>query len=428
MDKIFFGRPFKTLILLMIVGTFGFAGVTISDVQAQNWQDSRLLMDLQSGGAELFQEISPSMIQIFNLDYEQWGGGAGSGYVIDKEGHAITNKHVVGNSQIVEIAFFGDEDTGERHKGIVIGTDPQVDLAIVKIITDPENLHPMRLADSGDVKIGDVVATCGSPGGDAGQTSAGDRNFSSANWLDFFNFNIGVVDEVLDFHHSWIFYNMGGGAKHAARETYGQYYGSGVQYLFHVSAAINSGNSGGPAINAKAEAIGTNTWGGGGENMGYSVPTNLLKRSARDIIEYGRPITPWCGILLHPSDVPYKYAFFDAPMGLSNKDDLWFDAEPAKLKILHVNPYSPAERAGLKKGDIILSIDNKKIQNVFEIYRYFLNGKIGQEVTFMIVRNGVGLPPIKVKLEEKKVRFDTVKPDTYSIAGVTKPYQVTLTY
>ena len=425
MDKIFLGKPFKLAFLSLLLAAFCFAGMSSSRISAQQWSEDRLLMDLQQGGAELFKEISPSMIQIFNVDYVSGSAGAGSGYVIDKEGHAITNKHVVASSQIVEIAFFGDEDTGERHKAIVIGEDPQLDLAILKIVTDPANLHPIKLADSDRVQVGDVVATCGSPGGDAGTIDSGDRSWATANWLDFFNFNIGVVDEILDFEHAWMFYNMAFGT---GRDRYGQYYGSGVQYLFHVSSAINSGNSGGPCINANAEAIGTNTWGGGGENVGFSVPTNFLKRSARDIIQSGRTLTPWLGILCHPSDIPYKWYYFDQPLGITNEWNLWFDVNVDYPIIMHVNPYSPAHEAGLRKGDKILSIDNINFTNVFDLYKYFLNGRIGQEVTLMIERNGVGLAPITVELAEKKVRYDRVKINTYSMVNYTKPYQATLTY
>jgi len=425
MNKVFFGIPFKSVILAMLFLFIGIIGITPLKVDAQNWKDDRLLLDLKSGGAEMFKEIAPSVVQVFNMNPLLGEGGGGSGYVIDKEGHTITNKHVVGKSKIVEIAFFGDEDTGERHRAVVIGEDPQLDLAIIKIETDPENLKPIKLADTEKIQIGDVVATAGSPGGDAGVIDWGeDWMKAGQNWLDFFNYNIGVVDEIVDFPHAVMFYSIG--RKWSA--GYGQYYGSGVQYLFHVSASINHGNSGGPCINAYGEAIGTNTWGLGGENVGCSVPTNLLKRGAREIIEYGRAMTPWCGIICHNPVPPYKWLALDSPMGLTNEYDLWFDVIPEKMAIYHVNPYSPAYKAGLKEGDVLLTVDNKKFENVFDLYKYFLNARIGQKVTFMIERHGVGLPPITVELVEKKVRYDTVTIDTYTMSNVNTPYNVTLTY
>jgi serine protease Do len=357
---------------------------------------------------------------------------AGSGYVIDKQGHAITNMHVTGHEQIVEIAFFGEEDTKERHKAIVVGEDPQLDLAIIKIDADPSLLHPIKLADSDKIQVGDVVATCGSPGGDVGTVDP--SNFQTS-WLDYFNLNLGVVDEILNFQQSYQFYSMT--RLFGQMENMGQYYGSGVQYLFHVSASINHGNSGGPAINAYGEAIGTNTWGFGSlENVGYSVPTNFLKRSANNLIQYGRPITPWFGIVCHPPEPPYKWTNYDAATGITNKWQMWFDVEVSKPEVLHVNPYSPAFKAGIRKGDRILSVDNMKFDNVFKLYSYILNGRIGQKMTVMIERNGTEYPPIIVELAEKKVRYDTTYIDTFSMAGpmygyedsYSKPYRVTLTY
>ena len=429
MDKSFLGLPFKVLIFTLIVMPVCFVSFN-NNAFAQKWEDDKLLMDLQTGGAELFQEIAPSIVQIFSFDALNWSGGNGSGYVIDKQGHAITNKHVADDNQVVEVAFFGDEDTNKRHKGIVIGEDPQLDLAIIKIETDPDNLHPIKIADSDKVLVGDVVATCGSPGGDPGYTDPGNYK---AFWTDYFNFNLGVVDEILDFQHSYMFYSA---MRFSARENWGQYYGSGVQYLFHVSAAINHGNSGGPAINALGEAIGTNTWGLPGENVGYSVPTNFLKRSARDIIQHGRPITPWLGILCHPPEVPYKWQFLDKPLWITNEWNLWFDVEVDVPYIEHVNPYSPAYEAGIRKGDHILSVDNIKFTNVFDLYKYILNKRIGDEVTLMIERNGSGLPPVTVELGEKKVRYDSVRIDSWSMMGpfygysdsYTRPYLCTLTY
>ena len=425
MDSMFLGKPFKTVTLGLMMILIGLCGIGSNSAGAQNWDENRLLMDLQKGGAELFKEVSPSVIQIFNLDYQNWSGGSGSGYVIDKEGHAITNKHVVGTSQVFEVAFFGDENTGKRHKAKVIGQDPQLDLAVIKIETDPENLHPIKIADSDKVRIGDVVATLGSPGGDAGTIDPGDQAYATDNWLDFFNFNVGVVDEILDFHHTCFLYSYTGTQ---GREEMGQYYGSGVQYLYHVSAAINHGNSGGPCINANGEVIGTNTWGLQGENVGYTVPTNLLKRGVKDIISYGRVKTPWLGILCHNPEPDFDWFQNEGERGITNEWQLWFDVEVDVPEVMEVNSYSPAYAAGIRKGDRILSINGMRFNNVFELYKFILNNEIGNKVTLMVERNGVGLSPITVELAEKKVRYDKVKIDSLSIVEWTNPYVTRLTY
>ena len=411
MNKEFLGAPFKSVMLVLLLAFIGVLGFSPKNVDAQNWKNDKLLMDLQSGGAEMFKDVSGSIVQIYNSGLlTPWQGGGGSGYVIDKEGHAITNKHVVGDQSIVEVQFFEDDiSTGDHYTAVVIGEDPSLDMAIIKINAPPEKLDPIKLADTLKVEVGDAVATLGSPGGDVGNAFRGNNpapgqapSHASSDWLDFFNYNLGVVDEVVDFPHSSIIYTYMG------KGQYGQLYGSGVQYMIHVSAAINHGNSGGPCINAYGEAIGTNTWGFGGENAGYSVPVNLLKRSAREIIEYGRPMTPWCGIICHPPEMPPQFGY-ESQLGLANKWQLWFDPESDQKKIYHVNPYSPAYKAGLREGDIILSIDNNDYKNIFDFYKSILNGKIGQKMTFMIERDGNGLPPITVELAEKKVRYDSVR-------------------
>ncbi|HYE79413.1 MAG TPA: S1C family serine protease, partial [bacterium] len=164
-------------------------------------------------------------------------------------------------------------------------------------------------------------------------------------------------------------------------------------------------NSGGPAVNARGEAIGTNTWKFHDpfENMGFSVPVNLLTRSAREILQYGRVRRPWLGIALH--DTTQKNS--DKVLADRNLTELtWstLDPEPDELRINKINKYSPAAKH-LKVGDVILAVDGKQYKNIFDIYKYILNKQVGDKVTLHIRRGGIGLPPMTIELAEKQNRI-----------------------
>lgn len=395
----FFRTPTKIAALLIIS-----AFIIITSASIPAVADERIpLMDLERGGAHFFEEVVPSIIQVHV-------GGAGSGYVIDREGHAITNWHVAGGTPVAEISFYHSEQSlrsheASRYRAVVIATDPALDLAILKIDAPPEVFHPVRLGDSSLMKPGDTVATFGSPGGDAGIVDWSLRTAFHDSWLEFFNLNLGVIAEVMNFEESFMFFN-----KRADRDRAGvRDYGSAAEYIFHIDSAINRGNSGGPALNVYGEAIGTNTWGFDWlENMGFSVPTNLLKRSVQDIIEYGRVRRPWCGIALHPARAPRSESnrYLGQTLGiLPNAGVLWFDSVPDRLEIHTVNPYSPAYEAGLREGDIIKRIDGQVYENLFDVYSYFLAKELDDEVVIEYERDGHGMPPAIVVLEEKKTRY-----------------------
>jgi len=398
--RIFYQLPTKVVLLALLLTWLG-ASATTSPATAYEREP---LMDLKSGAVDFFIEVVPSIIQVYN------GRGSGSGYIIDREGHLITNAHVTAGVESLEIAFFGDEDLMRgyefgRWKGELVAEDLAVDLAVVKVIAPAEKFFPVRLGDSAIMKAGDTCATFGSPGGDPGWV---DRSFEAMHdsWLEFYNINLGVVTEVLNFEEAFwtgreFFYDQRYNVRSGSRD-----YGSAVEYLFHVSSAINSGNSGGPALNVYGEAIGTNTWGFGGENVGMSVPVNLLKKSVTDILQYGRVRRPWCGIALHPSVVPqgemniqWSIGTYDRPIGTP------WDSTPDIMKIHDVNPYSPAYEAGIRADDVLVRIDGKEYDYVFDVYAYFLNKELGDEIVIEVERDNQPMPPMMVTIAEKQTRY-----------------------
>jgi len=407
--NVFFRTPTKLAILVIMAV---WLAITVSSSPATA-QDDEPLMDLQRGGTQFFNEIVPSIIQIYNGGiYAEQGGGAGSGYVFDREGHAITNMHVADAAPVLEIAFYGDESSTReyaegRWRGELIAQDPALDLAVIKIDAPAERFHPVRLGDSSLMQAGDTVATFGSPGGDPGWV---DRSWIAIHdsWLEFYNLNLGVISEVMDFQEAFWTY------RDVFASNYVQYYsrvgprdyGSAVEYLFHTDSAINHGNSGGPCLNVYGEAVGTNTWGFGGENVGFSVPVNLLKRSVADILEYGRVRRPWCGIALHPSHAPQGELDTQWEIGAYPFTGLiWFDSTPDKLEIHSVNPYSPAYEAGLREDDVIIRIDGEVIDNVFDVYSYLLDKDLDEEVVIEYERDGVQMAPAVITMSEKLNRY-----------------------
>jgi len=422
----FYGTTTKLTLLSLLMGFM------ITSVSTGLSAEERVpIMDLTSGGVELFKEVSPSIVQIFT------GTGSGSGYVIDREGHVITNAHVTSGVEFLEVAFFGDEENprsyeNARWQGMVIAEDYALDLAIIKVEAPEGKFIPIRLGDSALTKSGDTVATFGSPGGDPGWV---DRSFENMqdSWLEFYNLNLGIVSEVLDFEEAFWTYRESFYQDYSVRSGIRDY-GSAVQYLFHVDSAINSGNSGGPCINAYGEAIGTNTWGigGGSENVGMSVPVNLLKKSVTDMIEYGRPRRPWCGISLHPAVLPQRAIYQAWENGTySNPIGTPFETEPESLEIHLVNPYSPAYAAGLRDGDIILRINGKRYVNIFDVYSYLLDRELGETVYIEYMRNNEPMPRIAVEMGEKTTRFSGRDVYVYgqggSVGNVTQ-YSSDITY
>jgi len=371
------------------------------------------LMDLQHGATGFFDEIVPSIIQIFNGGIQTGEiAGAGSGYVIDREGYCITNKHVTDQAPVLEIALYGDQEESRaaenaRWRAELIAEDPALDLAVIKIDAPADKFNPVRLGDSSEVRSGDTVATFGSPGGDPGWVDRSRDNFEDS-WLEFYNLNIGVIAEVLSFEEAFWTY------RDVFTQNYVDFlsrvgprdYGSAVEYLFHTDAAINHGNSGGPCLNVYGEAIGTNTWGFPGENMGFSVPVNLLKRSVTDILEYGHVRRPWCGIALHPERTGQQ-AYEDAwaTETLPYTGAVWFDTSPDELKIYTVNPYSPAYEAGIREGDVVQKIDGRTWENIFDIYSYIMSLEVDDEVVIELERNGAPLRPMRITLAEKLTRY-----------------------
>jgi serine protease Do len=259
--------------------------------------------------------------------------GVGSGVIIDEKCHVLTNNHVVDEAQRLKITL----TDGRMFNGRVIGTDEVTDLAVIKL-DSIESLPFVKLGNSDDLQIGQVVIAIGNPFALTGgpTVTAG---------------IVSALNRKIQFE-------------------------KGVLELIQTDAAINPGNSGGPLANTKGEVIAINTakmpYAHG---IGFAVPINIARSVLTDLIQNGRVINrPWIGI---------SYVKITGQL-----------AEYYKLPttegvlIAQVEPHSPADNAGLRKGDIIEAVDGKRIDETAEISLNVRKRSINDKLTAIVNRYG----------------------------------------
>ena len=232
--------------------------------------------------------------------------GLGSGFVIDQQGHVVTNYHVIEGARNVYVNFSSDD----RLRAEVVGTDPSTDLALLKIDANQRALTPLRLGNSEAVQVGDEVVAIGNP----------------------FGLTRTVTRGIVSALHRQI----------------GSPGGFTIDKVIQTDAAINKGNSGGPLFNAEGEVIGVNTQiatGGtteGNVGIGFAVPVNTVKEVVSELMADGRVEHPYMGVRMQ--DVSERVA------------ELYNLPEDSVL-ITTVEPGSPADRAGLRGGDTSVVVD-----------------------------------------------------------------------
>ncbi|HEX3043844.1 MAG TPA: trypsin-like peptidase domain-containing protein [Bacillota bacterium] len=267
--------------------------------------------------------------------------GAGSGFIIRPDGYILTNEHVVRDAQTLKVTLYG----GKKFDGKVVGSDPQTDLAVVKI--NAKNLPVVEMGDSSQLTPGQWVVAIGNPYGLHDTVTAG---------------IISALGRSLEDP------NQQGN-------------------LIQTDAAINPGNSGGPLVDLSGQVIGINeAIVANAQGLGFAIPINLAKKISQDLIEKGkvpRPEVPWLGVRI--GDIPDQIASY---YGLSNKEGA----------IIQVIPGSPAAKGGLQDGDIIKEINHQKVKNANAVVELVKKSQVGQVVDVLVYRDG-SLQVFKVKLE-----------------------------
>lgn len=279
---------------------------------------------------------------------------SGSGIIISSDGYIVTNNHVVEGASSLKVTL----NTMEEYDAKLVGTDPQTDLAVIKI--EATGLTAAVLGNSSDVEVGELAIAIGNP---LGQELAG-------------TVTTGIISA-----------------------TNRQVTVDDVEYtLLQTDAAINEGNSGGALVNAYGEVIGINSVkmaSTGVEGLGFAIPSDIAKPVISDLIEYGyvtgRPVIGISGRNITEEMSQY----YDLPVG---------------VYIQTITEFSAAEKAGLRPGDVIIQCDGQTVETVDELNEIRDQHQVGDTLTLTIVRNGERME-VSVTLEEDRSSMATPNPN-----------------
>jgi S1-C subfamily serine protease len=316
--------------------------------------------------ADIYERVNPSVVNIrvvkratleqpfgFEFPDEFFQEGAGSGFVWDREGHIVTNNHVVEGAEELEVTFWDDTAFSAQ----VVGTDPDSDLAVIQVEADPALLQPVTPGDSDGLKVGQRVIAIGNPFGQTGSMTTG------------------IISAL-------------GRTIPTASSSFA------IPEMIQTDAAINPGNSGGPLLDSEGRVIGVNTLilssSGSFSGLGFAVPVDIIKRVVPALIEEGEVLYPWLGISgtkLTPDIV----------------EAMDLQVQQGAL-VIEVVADGPADEAGLQGsdeqtevfgrpipigGDVITAIDGRPVKSIDDIVTYLVKEKRpGETVTLTIIQEG----------------------------------------
>jgi serine protease Do len=260
---------------------------------------------------------------------ERKASALGSGFIIKEDGIVITNNHVIANAEDILVRV-GDKE----YKAKLVGTDPYMDVAVLKMETK-DKFKPVKFGDSDLARVGDWAVAIGNPFGLGGTVTAG---IISARNRDI---NLTRYDDFIQ-----------------------------------TDASINQGNSGGPLFNLKGEVIGINTailGQSGSIGIGFAIPANAASNVIDQLVEFGETKRGWLGVRIQ-----------EVTKEIAEVEKL---KKPQGALVASVGEKSPADKAGVKAGDIILEFDGKKIDTMRKLPKVVANTKVGKSVQLKIWRN-----------------------------------------
>lgn len=285
------------------------------------------------------QKVSPAVVSVATLRVIQESlfdavpvRGLGSGIIFDSNGGILTNHHIVEDAERVEVVT----SDGKKFQGEVLGSDAMSDVAVVRV--DGEGLPAVKLGDSDKLVVGQIAIAIGNPYGFLlpGPTAT-----------------VGVISALQRHLH-----------------VEGRMY----EDLIQTDASINPGNSGGPLVDSSGSVIGVNTANiPFAQGIGFAIPTNTARRIAKEIIEHGRVVRPYLGVagLTLNRDIAESYE-------LPHQDG---------VLVVKVGRGSPADRAGVSAGDIILEADNKPLKTSEDLQHVVQDKKVGENLELSIARS-----------------------------------------
>jgi S1-C subfamily serine protease len=319
----------------------------------------KLVLEESSAVIDAVKKVGPSVVSILTTSnvMDFWGDiikqkGGGSGFIITSDGLILTNKHVVENTGELTVIT----RDGKSYKATVKATDPFNDLAVISI--EAKNLPVVELGDSDKLEVGQYVIAIGNALGEFQNTVT-----------------VGVVS-----------------AKGRTLEAEGER----LEDMIQTDAAINQGNSGGPLVNLKGQVVGVNTaMASGAENIGFALPINTAKYAIESVKKSGKIIRPYIGI---------RYLVITKEIATINKLPVDYGVLISRGKTLGetaIVQNSPADKAGLKEGDIITALNDQKIDENKSLPSILQQYKPGDTVELTVLRDSKEMK-IRLTLGELK--------------------------